>query len=323
MRQKVAIILDPGVGTQNIGDEIISSAVQSIVRECSDEMTRVIRFSVHQKLSSKQVAAAAAADVVIAGGSNLLNFRFFPFRDVRWNNSLAGLLKLRDVWLLGVGWQSYDDNSNALGRWLYKRSLSNNALHSVRDGFTEAMLARHGVSNVVNTACPTMWGLNLHHVSRIPVKKADAAVFTLTDYSQDRNRDGTLLAAMRRNYREAYFWPQGFSDLKYLASLGADGINVLPPGLAAFDRLLEARDIDYVGTRLHAGIRALQMGRRALILAVDNRAVEISRDSGIPVIAGPEIDELDAHIAGEREIRVSLPAENIEIWKEQLRRKLA
>ena len=84
MRQKVAVILDPGVGSQNVGDEIISSAVQDIVRECSHEMTRIVRFSVHQKMSKKQVAAANAADVVIAGGSNLLNFRFVPLRDVRW-----------------------------------------------------------------------------------------------------------------------------------------------------------------------------------------------------------------------------------------------
>ena len=323
MRQKVAVILDPGVGSQNVGDEIISSAVQDIVRECSHEMTRIVRFSVHQKMSKKQVAAANAADVVIAGGSNLLNFRFVPLRDVRWNKSLSGLFNLRNVWLLGVGWQSYEDKSNWLGRTLYKRALSGSALHSVRDTFTKSMLEKHGVYNVLNTACPTMWSLGREHVSRIPGKKGEAVVFTLTDYARDTHRDGALLTAMRKNYRQLYFWPQGFWDLAYLQEFSSDGIEILQPTLADFDRLLSSRPVDYVGTRLHAGIRALQKGHRALIIAVDNRAPEIARDSGIPVMSGSDADELGARIAADSEFLIELPLDNIEMWKEQLRRKLA
>jgi polysaccharide pyruvyl transferase WcaK-like protein len=324
MLQKVVVILDPSVGSRNMGDEIISLAVQDVVRECSNESTRIVRFSVHQKLSAKQLSALRDADVVIAGGSNLLNLRYIPLRDARWNNSLLGLTKLRNVWLLGVGWSSYKDNSNFLGRYLYKKTLSKTAIHSVRDQFSKAMLGRHGVLNVINTACPTMWGLDRRLVSRIPAKKAETVVFTLTDYAQDRKRDGLLIEAIQQNYRYVYFWPQGYSDLRYLQSLATAGIKVLRPTLSAFDAILKLSDgIDYVGTRLHGGIRALQHGRRALIVAVDNRAAEISRDNGLPIANRNTADEFSSFITRETDFDISLPWENIEIWKEQLRRHLA
>jgi polysaccharide pyruvyl transferase WcaK-like protein len=324
MSQKTVVILDPAAGCTNIGDEIISSAVQDVIRECSSDMTRIVRFSVHQKLSRSQLSAIREADLVIAGGSNLINLRFIPLRDARWNNSLRGLLKLRDVWLLGVGWKSYDDSSNWLGRFLYKRAISGTVLHSVRDSFSQDMLRRHGITNVINTACPTMWSLDERLLSRVPKGKSETAVFTLTDYSRDSSQDGLLISAIKRNYRDVFFWPQGFSDLQYLQTFSTDGIKVLRPTLAAFDEILSTSDgIDYVGTRLHAGIRALQHGRRASIVAVDNRASEISRDCGIPVVPREAVDEIDSYIRDDLELRISLPWENIEAWKEQLRKKLA
>lgn len=324
MLQKIVVILDPAVGSRNIGDEIISSAVQGIVQECSSDMVRIVRFSVHQKLSAKQLNAVKEADVIIAGGSNLLNLRYIPFRDARWNNTLLGLLKLKNVWLLGAGWSSYDDNSNWLGRFLYKNILSKAIMHSVRDEFSRTMLNIHGVDNVINTACPTMWGLDSKLISKIPKKKADSAVFTLTDYSRDMKQDGKLIRSIRDNYREVFFWPQGFSDLKHLQSFSLDGIKILRPTLSAFDELLATHDsIDYVGTRLHAGIRAMQHKRRSSIVAVDNRALEISRDSGIPIVNRDVVEEFDSFISGDVDFNISLPFENIEVWKEQLRQRLA
>jgi hypothetical protein len=43
-------------------------------------------------------------------------------------------------------------------------------------------------------------------------------------------------------------------------------------------------DVDFVGARLHGGIRALQRGRRTLTIALDNRAREIAGDTGMPVV---------------------------------------
>ena len=52
----------------------------------------------------------------------------------------------------------------------------------------------------------------------------------------------------------------------------------MSPTLEAFDNLLESEiDLDYIGTRLHAGIRAIQKKRRSIIIGVDNRALEMQK----------------------------------------------
>ena len=63
---------------------------------------------------------------------------------------------------------------------------------------------------------------------------------------------------------------------------------------AETDALIQDTECDYIGTRLHGGIRALQHGRRSLILSVDNRAVVLASlmislraASSLAVDAGP------------------------------------
>lgn len=324
MKQKVAVVIDPASGTSNLGDQIISQSVSQIINECSGGTARIVSFSIHQRLSRVQIKAAKAADMIIAGGSNLLNFRYIPFWDGRWNNSLLSFLNLRDIILMGAGWQRYTDRSTALGRIFYKQIISKQAMHSVRDEFTGNMLRKHGITNVVNTSCPTMWGLTETHLSRIPENKSKSVVFTLTDYSQAPDEDTLLIDAIQKNYENVYFWPQGLGDLQYFLSLKRDGIMVLGPSLKAFDDLLDAdMDVDYVGTRLHGGIRALQKARRTLIIAVDNRAAEISRDTGIPVIDRNSPAGFGPSIAEPISFDISLPWESIDSWKEQLRSRLS
>ena len=56
------------------------------------------------------------------------------------------------------------------------------------------------------------------------------------------------------------FWPQGFNDLSYLESLAVDKnrISILSSNIDSFNSLIDMGNIDYIGTRLHGGIRALQ-----------------------------------------------------------------
>ena len=77
------------------------------------------------------------------------------------------------------------------------------------------------------------------------------------------------------------------------------------------------QDTDFVGTRLHGGMRAMQMGRRTIIIAIDNRATELQKDFGIPVIQESDIDQLDDMICGKWETRIELPTDNIRAFMEQ------
>lgn len=87
-----------------------------------------------------------------------------------------------------------------------------------------------------------------------------------------------------------------------------------------YDEVLK-EDVDYIGTRLHGGIKALNAGRRSLIIAVDNRAIEISKDTGLPVIGRDEFKTmLENKINDSIQPKIVLPTDNIVAWKNQFSR---
>ncbi|TOG81065.1 capsular biosynthesis protein, partial [Vibrio parahaemolyticus] len=59
---------------------------------------------------------------------------------------------------------------------------------------------------------------------------------------------------------------------------------IIAPSLESFDEVLSSGNVDYIGTRLHGGVRALQKKVRTLILAIDNRAWEKKKDFNLPVV---------------------------------------
>ena len=311
----LVLVFDPSIGTRNLGDAIIAEAVR---RELGSLFPRS-RFSsapTHEVVSRHTYELAAQARLAFVGGTNLLSSNMNRYN--QWQINLLDSLSLKNVVLMGVGWWQYQERPNAYTRLLLRRVLSRTRLHSVRDEYTRQKLLAAGLENVVNTGCPTTWGLSPAHCTAVPRTKADAALFTLTDYARHVEKDGELLRALRRSYGRLYFWPQGSEDLAYLGSLGAEGIEVIAPRLDALDGLLAGlQPLDYVGTRLHAGIRALQHRRRTIVIAVDNRAAEMGRDVNLPCIARQRQDGLEDLVNGDFETRIALRHEDIARWKAQ------
>ena len=88
--------------------------------------------------------------------------------------------------------------------------------------------------------------------------------------------------------------------------------------LEGFDLLLKSKeDIEYIGTRLHAGIRALSFKRKSLIVGIDNRSKEISKDINLPMIDRTEIRNLNEIIPKNLETNIKLNYLGIEKWKNQ------
>jgi len=141
-------------------------------------------------------------------------------------------------------------------------------------------------------------------------------VTTLTDYLRDTERDGQLFEILKRNYQEVYVWIQGSKDQAYIESLTND-VRYIPPKLAAFDKFLENEPCEYIGTRLHAGIRALQKKRKALIIGIDNRAIEMRNDIGLNVLERQRMDLLEEKIHEEMSIKLYLDTAAIQRWKSQ------
>ena len=222
---------------------------------------------------------------------------------------------------MGVGWYQYQRKPDPYSKWLIRRLLSPTALHSVRESFALEMLASVGITRAVNTGCPSIWSLSPEYCAGLPKQKARAVVTALNSYPKlnDPEADRKMIETLRRHYDEIYLWVQTFTDYDYAMSLDS-GIKFVAPSVEALDAILGSQlDLDYVGVRLHAGIRALQKGRRSIILEIDNRAREMGRDFGLPTVPRTDYERLEAMIAGPFEITVSPPRKEIDLWKDQFR----
>jgi polysaccharide pyruvyl transferase WcaK-like protein len=175
-----------------------------------------------------------------------------------------------------------------------------------------------GFRNIINTACPTMWKLTKDHCKDIPKTKAKDVITTLTDYDKNPVADQHMLNILSKKYRKVFLWLQGVNDFNYAHLLNLPtNLELVNPNLEDYDTLLETQDIDYVGTRLHAGIRALQKKRRTIILAVDHRALEKKKDFNLTVLDRNDIHLLEGMIDDSFKTDIQLPLDNIQTWKNQ------
>lgn len=313
---KKILLCNPGSGSLNMGDQIIGvSAKEEVVEILNDNF--ICEVSTHLPLSYYYGRHLRKFDKKLVLGSNLLKSTLFGLKR-QWDISLCKAVFIGPFILLGAGWWQYGNSSNLYTKILYRTALSRNVLHSVRDEYTKKQLAKIGITNVVNTGCPTLWRLNEAHCSLIPKSKAASVVFTLTDYNKDNTLDSFFVKKLLANYDQVFFWPQGVGDNEYLETLGFSGsVSVLSPSLNAFDDLLSNKDIDYIGTRLHAGVRSLQKKKRTLIVSIDNRAEEKGKDFGLPVIERRQLFSLEKVIYSDFETKIRLPMDDIKKWKAQ------
>lgn len=309
-------LFDTAVCSENVGDQIIMDAVYDELNDLFPH-AMVINSATHERISTSTYNAVKKSELSLVGGTNLLSSNMNRYN--QWNIGFRDARHLKEVLLMGVGWWQYQRPPNFYTRKLLGAVLDKKKIHSVRDSYSEKMLRKAGFDNVINTACPTMWKLDENHCGQIPVEKSDNVIFTITDYLTDPLADKLFIETLINLYDVVYMWPQGEGDVKYLDSLGlSKPISVLPPKLSAYDRLLKEVDsLDYVGTRLHAGIRALQRKRRALILAIDNRAIEKSKDFGLNVCNRGDISDITSWLKAKNATRIKIPIGNIQTWKSQ------
>lgn len=315
-RFRTITLLDTSISSTNVGDEIIMEAVGNQLKPilAGDYVNRVAS---HEKMSAKSRDMISMADFVIAGGSNLLSSHAW-LRSV-WKLSAIDAGLGRKFVMMGVGWYHDQGMPDPYTAWLFNSLFSRNKLHSVRDGYSKAKLEALGYANVVNTGCPTLWELPADINSRIPRVKARRVVTTLNTYMKDREADTALIRLLQNKYDKVFAWVQTYSDQDYLRSLFPE-VELIAPNLAAFDELLcSDGDLDYVGNRLHAGIRALQKGRRTLIIEIDNRAREMGRDFALPTVPRSNLADLESMIEYPRALEIKLPRSDIARWLEQWR----
>lgn len=271
----------------------------------------------HEYIGKFGYRAIKKSSYVIVGGTNLLTSNMNKYN--QWRINYKDYFKLKNVILLGVGWWQYQNKPNWYTSNLLKKVLNHELTHSVRDSYTLNQMKIAGISNVINTGCPTMWGLNPEHCRRIPDEKGENLLLTFTDYKPALEIDKKVFRTLEGKYKKIYLWLQGSRDYEYTQKfLPKNGIEIIPPSVEALDDLLSSvESLDYIGTRLHAGIRAMQYGKRAIILGVDNRAVEKAKDFGINMVKRENIEELDKVVESRLGTKIMLPIKEIEFWKNQ------
>lgn len=306
-------ILDPSLESPNTGDRIIREGVDAALEEIGVPAEAVIRFPTQRSLNKRERSMAADCAKFVLGGTNLLSSNM-PWY-MQWRLRPADLRFLdHNVLLLGVGWWQYQGAPNWFTRRLLTRVLASDAPHSVRDSMTRRQLT-HLDLDAINTSCPTMWGLPDR--PEMAGSVSDSVVITFTNYNRVPELDARFLRAVQDVYPRVKLWPQHVDDRSYVNRLSS-GVEVISEDLRAFEQALDD-GADYFGTRLHAGIKALQRGRRSTIIAVDNRAAEIRRDTGLPVVSR-SLEEPDRQFAfGSRDVVLSLPRDEIVTWRQACR----
>ncbi|NBI72116.1 polysaccharide pyruvyl transferase family protein [Clostridiaceae bacterium] len=318
-REKISaekcLVFDTSICSNNLGDQIIMYYCNKIYDDLGFQKREYIPTHIHP--DSSYDAVLKSDEIRFVSGTNLLSYDIQKINGWKFPKKISYLINLC---LLGVGWINYEDKVSAYTRRFYRAILKNSFIHSVRDSFTERQLNKMGIDNVLNTGCPTMWGLSEEHCKRIPVSKGSKAITALTDYRQDPKYDRFMLEVILRNYEKVYFWPQGKGDCAYLEQLLSDKhrVSILERSLDSYNEILHEQEVDYIGTRLHAGIHAINREHRSIIIGVDNRAAEISKDTNLCVISRYAMrDCLESIINGKFKTDIHINKKNIIKWKEQ------
>lgn len=309
------ILLDTSLESDNAGDGIIMENCLLQLSGCM-ETEKLTHVPTHRFPTDEEKKILLASSRKILCGTNLLSGHMRTYGLWKLESDVS---PYRETVLMGVGFDSKEESFDSYTRNLFRAILSKNGIHSVRDSFSEKKLKSMGIHNVLNTGCPTMWNLTPERCASIPNKKARNVVCAVTDYSRDVKNDSAMLDILLECYDQVYLWLQGRDDPEYIRELRyQDRVTLIPSTLAAYDTVLEQDDLDYVGTRLHAGIRALSKGKRSLIVSIDNRAECISADTGLTTIRREDIPIALRHrLETEYETKIGLPWENIQKWMGQ------
>ena len=320
------ILFDTSSGTRNMGDYIIVEAVEKEMAYIFNN-SFTVKFATHtpvcrwveQDLKRKTVYTYSdSAKFKFIAGTNLIASNMLK-KILNWNVTIFNYKPYKNSVLVGVGSAGKFTKVNWYTKMLYKKILSKEFIHSTRDEKTKVFLESIGLK-AVNTGCVTLWGLTEDVCKEIPVKKSENVVCTLTDYRMDKEKDQRLIDILNKNYKQVSIWIQGAKDFEYFKSLkNTENIKVVGYNIKQYKEFLINNDVDYVGTRLHAGVYAMKHKRRAVILGVDNRLRDMSETYSLKAIERDDIERLEEIINSEFETKININFDMISKWKSQFK----
>lgn len=325
-------IYDTEIATTNIGDKIIQDSIFAEMEDILDAgfylklATHVRNFDPFQMAvmsRGRKLGFFRDADWKFICGTNLITqkrVRFDP-RPPQWQLYPSNLSLYEGSVLVGVGTTGDSDQPDFYARWLYRKALDHDFTHSVRDDLTKRYIENLGLK-AINTGCPTLWKLTPEFCREIPTKKAPACIFSVSGYKTQRDfeQDEKMIEILERNYEKLYVWIQTPIDESYINQLvGKDRFERIV-SLSAYRKKLLEGNVDYVGTRLHGGVYALQHKVRSIIISIDHRAEGFHETNNLPIVRRSEIEaELEKRIQSEFATEIVIDQEAIDEFLNQFR----
>lgn len=320
---KKIILFDTSIASSNKGDEIIMLACEEQLESVLSK-NYVIKVPTHTPVShwyqnfskfSGHLKVVEKYDYKFICGTNLLNANMLLPTPL-WNINACNCKYAEGSIAVGVGLGSEQLKPNRYTKNLLSKVLSSEYIHSTRDEKTAEFIRNLGLK-AINTGCPTTWNLTNDFCLSIPKRKKEEVVFTLTDYARNPGLDKKMVYLLSKYYRKVYFWVQGLEDLNYFNEIySGNNIEIVYPSVDEYDQIL-AKGVDYVGTRLHAGIRALQKGCRAIIISIDNRTRDMNESINLCTIPRERIGELERVLFEDIKIQLNIKENNIKQWLAQ------
>lgn len=304
-------MIDPSISSFNVGDKIVSHYCERHLKQIFPDAF-FIKVSAYNKVDDRTIEIIRQSEhIFFCGTAPITSEISFRWPIERWDYS-------RKVTMMGVGWNNTaepDLTSRAVQ--IYDSNLSQNYYHAVRDNLSKDKL---GYINrlFVNTSCPSMWDINK---LRIDNKKYNWVVFTLNSARSNAYFDQKIYKMLMKKYEgRVIFFAQSPKDYGYFMSImNEKPAHICQSSFEAYSDVLR-HGCDYVGTRLHGGIHALNHYLKTVIVGVDNRAVSLADDFGLPVIEYQQgIDYMIEQKLSNYEINIELPTDNIQKWKDQFK----
>lgn len=334
-RNSYIVLLDPSIQNEklkysnNLGDVIIFDSIDRILKDVFPNR-KLVRLSTHASIPFSKIKLINNSYKTFIGGTNILSSEIESFSRMRVQPTRISLRfpLIKNIIPFGCGWAKYDRLPSKRTREYYNKIFSKKNYLSVRDSYSKLMLEHVPGIKVLNTCCPTTWNLyptaHLRNETRRAQRKS--CVFTLTDYNQNQSMDSLIIKKIIHYYTDRiFFFPQGSKDVSYISSLDVykknkNRIIMLPHQLDSYYSLLNScnQEIEYVGTRLHGGIKAMQENIPSIIISIDNRTKEISKDIKLPCLDRININKLSEWIEGSLTFsKLDLPLKEIAKWKDQ------
>jgi len=320
-------IFNTTVGTTNTGDAIIYNSCYDAMEPLL-EQANVLELATHLRnfglehfiKKSTKLSFVEDSDYKFVFGTNILTTDYI--KSVRqWPMGPMQRTLYENCIMLGVGLTKGGTTPGFLTKRMYEGILRKDIVHSVRDDESKKILESLSGIKAINTGCPTLWKMTQEICEKIPQTKSKNVVFSVSGYADQRDpdKDKQMIAVLSANYETLYLWAQTVVDEKYFREISPNSEVKVLHTLNQFKEVCENADVDYVGTRLHGGIFAMQNGVRSLVVEIDHRAEGFRIDNNLNTIKRENMEVLEHIINSNIKTEISLNTAEIDFWLGQFK----